>query len=108
MDKEIYIFETETGEKIYMEAEAAPGSGGQVPASEGEDRDPRYAGKIKDAFSQVKTFAKSVIEILDEEVNPDELTIETGFKFNAKANCFIASSATEVAFKISLKWSKEK
>jgi len=108
MEKQVYFFETEDGEKIFIEVDSqTPQRGGRVGAGlENENDEPISKGKFNSALKQVKFFSKELIHII-KEVGPNEATIETGFKFNVKANCFVASSASEVDFKITLKWKEE-
>ncbi|MEZ4525676.1 MAG: CU044_2847 family protein [Desulfobacterales bacterium] len=64
--------------------------------------------RFAEAIAQIRPAAEAVLSALREMNTPDEIGLEFGVKFNAKAGAFFASAASEAAFKVSLKWKNEK
>ena len=63
---------------------------------------------LEAALDNVKATANAVISRLrDIPQAPEEVTVEFGIKFGAKADVYIAKGDAEANFKVALKWKKE-
>ncbi|HSO20634.1 MAG TPA: CU044_2847 family protein [Desulfosarcina sp.] len=94
------------GEKVYVEADD-DGSGTQRVARGGE---PVVAtdSKFQEAIARIRPAAEAVLNTFREMNTPDEIGLEFGVKFNAKAGAVFASVDSEATFKVSLKWTNPK
>ncbi|MFI7640609.1 CU044_2847 family protein [Nonomuraea sp. NPDC049400] len=63
--------------------------------------------RFEDALQNVRTAAASALRTFrDKALNPDEVEIEFGVKFNAAAGAIIAKTAGEAHLKVKLTWSR--
>jgi hypothetical protein len=62
------------------------------------------AGRPAATFSVVRPTAERLVSVLQNISGPEELGVEFGLGFSAKAGVFFASVDSNVTFKISLKW----
>ena len=75
---------------------------GRDQGSDGEGRARRFV----EAVARVKPAAEAVLRTFQEMNTPQEIGLEFGVKFNAKAGAILASVDSEATFKVSLKWKK--
>ncbi len=68
----------------------------------------KTGSRFVEAIAQVKPAANAVFTVFREMNTPDEIGLESGIKFGAKAGAFLASADSEATFKVSLKWKNEK
>jgi NTP-dependent ternary system trypsin peptidase co-occuring protein len=63
------------------------------------------AGETLDnALSAVRYTAERAIDVLKEIPGPDEISVEFGVGFSAKANAYLVSGESSATFKVSVKW----
>ena len=55
-------------------------------------------------MAHIKPVAKALFGAFEEFNNPQEIQLEFGVKFSAKAGVIFASADSEATFKVSLKW----
>jgi hypothetical protein len=97
------------GGSIFVEAEDSPSEKngralrGQQRGGAEQDRAQRFV----DAVARVKPAAEAVLRTFQELQTPDEISLEFGVKFNAKASAILASVDSEATFKVSLKWKRK-
>ncbi|MGE0822248.1 MAG: CU044_2847 family protein [Candidatus Binatia bacterium] len=96
---------------IFIEADEAPEEkSGRVlrGRGQGDDGDGRTQ-RFVDAIAKIRPAAEIVLKAFQEMNTPEEIGLEFGVKFNAKAGAILASVDNEATFKVSLKWTnKEK
>jgi hypothetical protein len=66
----------------------------------------RAEKSFADALITAKKAADLVLTSFKEMNSPDEIDLEFGIKFSAKAGVIIASADSEASFKVNLKWKK--
>jgi len=108
--KQLLEFEIDGG-SIFIEGDdSAPEKSGRAlrGRSQGDSGDGRTQRFIE-AVEKVRPAAEAVLKAFQEMNTPDEIGLEFGVKFNAKAGAILASVDSEATFKVSLKWTnKEK
>ena len=57
-----------------------------------------------EGITRVKPAAEAVLNAFREMNTPDEINLEFGLKFSAKAGAILASVDGEATFKVALKW----
>ncbi len=68
----------------------------------------RATQTFEDALEKVKPAAGAIIAKLKElKSPPDQIGLEFGIKFSAKAGAVIASADAEANFKVTLSWKRE-
>lgn len=106
--KKLLEFTTDEGEVFFVEVqEAMPGvttRGGDSPeASRGVLQN--AANSFENALKPLKEVCNKIFCSLKEIANaPDEVQVELGLKFSAKAGIILTSVDSEANFKIVLKW----
>lgn len=79
--------------------------GVQLPSHEVVER---ASQNFEDALDKVKPAAAVLISKLKElKSPPDQIGLEFGIKFSAKAGAIIASADAEANFKVTLTWKRE-
>lgn len=95
-----YLVEYEIGDStILIEAEDQHGI-----ERISNDNTSKASEKFESAISHIKPVAKALFGAFEEFNNPQEINLEFGIKFSAKAGVIFASADSEAAFKIALKW----
>jgi hypothetical protein len=107
MQKHFVEFELEDGQTVVVEAEGE-GSGVQRVGRDGEAPTEKAQSRFMNAIARVKPAAEVVLNAFQEMNTPDEIGLEFGIKFSAKAGAILASADSEATFKVSLKWKNEK
>lgn len=97
-DDNVMFMEIDDQEEVYGMQRVARNDDGI------EEAESRFAAAIE----RVKPAAKKVLEAFQEMNTPDEIGLEFGVKFNAKAGAILASVDSEATFKVSLKWANPK
>ncbi len=93
-------YEMEKGETILIESTAQAG----IERINDNDNTSTAGEKFEKALEQIKPVAKALRNALQELNKPEEIQLEFGVKFSAKAGIIFASADSEAAFKIALKW----
>lgn len=105
--KEMIEFELEDGTRIWIEGEEESRGMQRVGRGDG-NKDEKKAGKFTKALAGIKPAAETVLNSFREMNTPDEIGLEFGMKFSAKAGAVFASADSEATFKVSLKWTNPK
>ncbi len=107
--KEIIEFEMD-GQPVYVEVEQTGAGAGarRVSRGRGEDSVARTEKRFTDAISRIRPAADALLASFKEMNTPDEIGLDFGIKFNAKAGAVFASVDSEATFKVSLKWKNVK
>ncbi len=108
MQKHLVEFELEDGSTIAVEAEGEGRGAQRVTRGGREGETEKAESKFTEAVAKVKPAAELVLNAFRELNTPDEIGLEFGVKFSAKAGAFLASAGSEATFKVSLKWTNEK
>ncbi|MCP4106482.1 MAG: hypothetical protein GY749_13270 [Desulfobacteraceae bacterium] len=107
--KKLIEFELEDGSTIFIETEDSDKRyGEQMVGKSGKASAEKAEKRFKDAIEHVKSASDTLLESFREMNTPDEIGLEFGMKFNAKAGAIFASVDSEATFKVSLKWTNEK
>ena len=108
--KNLLQFSDSNGAEFYVEVEDSASEGITMRGGPGEESRSlvQNAGaNFEKAISPLKSISNTIISGLKELVHsPDEVNIELGLKFSAKAGIIITSVDSEANLKIALKWKK--
>ena len=105
--KERIEFELD-GQPVYIEAEVSEPEGMRRVGRGGDDTTKKAELLFVDAVNRIKPAAEVVLKAFREMNTPDEIALEFGLNFSAKAGAIFTSADSAVAFKVSLKWTNEK
>lgn len=107
--KKLIEFELD-GQPVYVEAEMSETEKGlqRVSRSGGDDEPEKAASRFTDAVARIKPAAEVVLNTFREMNTPDEIALEFGLNFSAKAGVVFASADSTATFKVSLRWKNEK
>jgi len=108
--KQLLEFELDGG-SIFVEVDDTPAKKNSrtLRGKSSDDESDGRAQRFVDAVARVRPAAEAVLKAFQEMNTPDEIGLEFGVKFNAKAGAILASVDSEATFKVSLKWTnKEK
>ncbi len=107
--KRLVEFPLEDGSNIWVEVDEPEGAGWNERVSRRGDKTVEKANQsFEKALDKVKPTANAVISKLrDLSYSPDEITVEFGLKFNAKAGAVLAAAGIEANYKVTLKWNKD-
>jgi len=100
-EKYLIEYEMEDGSVIRVES-----SGDLGVERISKDKTSRAGEKFEQAIAQIKPVAKALFGAFEHFNNPQEINLEFGVKFSAKAGVIFASADSEATFKVSLKWGK--
>jgi predicted RNase H-like HicB family nuclease len=105
--KRLIEFPTDDGGTIVMEVDEPEGQGMVRVARPGEIAE-KAGQTFENALEKIKPAAEAVVRKLKSlAVQPDQMAIEFGIKFGAKAGAFFASADTEANFKVALTWKRQ-
>jgi hypothetical protein len=108
--KRVVEFKLDDDSPVFVEIEDSEGSYGTQRVSRGgrndgiEESDNRFT----EAVARVRPAAELVLQSFREMNTPDEIGLDFGIKFSAKAGAILASVDSEATFKVSLKWKNPK
>lgn len=103
---EFIEFDLDEKTSVFIEAQDGFGDGG-VDRMGGEDGDKKKR-KFMEVIKGIKPAAEAVLATFREMDTPEEIGLEFGIKFNAKAGAVFASVDSEATFKVSLKWTNKR
>ena len=102
-------FKLDDESPVFVEIDDKDETYGQRRVSRGNDDGIEEAEeRFTKAIAQVRPAADAVLQSFREMNTPDEIGLDFGIKFNAKAGAIFASVASEATFKVSLKWKNPK
>ena len=100
-------FLLDNDEEIVVEVEET--GGGMERVGRGGDRDVESTGRrFADALAGIRPAAQTVLDTFRELNTPDEINLEFGMTFDAKAGAIFTSVGTAASLKVSLKWKNPK
>jgi hypothetical protein len=92
------------GQSVYVETEIIEAEGMRRVNLGGDDGPEKAESRFVEAVARIKPAAEVVLNTFREMDTPDEISLEFGLKFAAKAGMVFASADSEATFKVSLKW----
>ena len=105
MVRKIQTFQLEDGSSIAVEVEAAPGEEERIANTQGE-----VVEQTNKTFgAALKTVQQAMAEVLEgfsKTLDPNELELNFGLKFSAKAGVVLASTDAEATLTLRAKWKK--
>lgn len=107
-DKRVMEFKMDDGTPVYVEVAQGEGYDAErvTRGGSGQHGFVEAEKRFTDAISRVKPAAEFVLNAFREMNEPDQIGLEFGVKFNAKAGAILASVDSEATFKVSLLWKK--
>jgi hypothetical protein len=106
--KKLIEFELD-GQPVYVETEISGQQGIDLVSRGGDDEPEKADFRFTDAVARIKPAAEAVLNAFREMNTPDEIALEFGLKFTAKAGAvFVASAGSEATFKVALKWKNDR
>lgn len=106
--KHLLQFQLEDGSPIYVEVEAYGEAAEAQRMGRGEAAIAQAESRFSEVIHRLRPAAEAVLQTLRELNTPDEIGLEFGVKFNAKAGVILASVDSEATFKVSLKWTNKR
>jgi hypothetical protein len=105
MKKQFIEYLTEDGVVITVEAEPGPPEpGGTTLISSGSTLQ-KASVRFEEALEPLRKISGVIIKKIKElDTHPDEISVELGLKFSAKAGVVLTSVDSEANLKINLKW----
>ncbi len=105
--KDIIQFELADGTPVYVESDEADNADGLRRVGRGEREVEKTGKKFNEIIENIRPAAETVLNAFKEMNTPDEIGLDFGVKFSAKAGAVFASAAGEATIKVSLKWKRE-
>lgn len=105
--KKLIEFELD-GQPVYVEAEVSEAEGMRRVSRGGSDEPERAESRFVEAVARIKPAAEAVLNAFREMNTPDEIALEFGLNFSAKAGVVFAATDSSATFKVSLKWKNER
>lgn len=103
--KHLLEFQLEDGTPITVEVEDTGPDGSVRRIGRTADLIEKSEQSFTEVINRVRPAAEAVLSAFQSLEQPEEIKIEFGIKFNAKAGVIIASVDSEATFKVALKWS---
>lgn len=101
MSTHLIEYPLENGTTILVETQTSEEATARI-SSEGTEA----AGqKFEEAVNKAEPALLAVTNLM-KKLQPEEATVEVGFKFSAKAGVILASADSEATFKVTLKWKR--
>ncbi len=97
--KQLVEFKLDDGEIIFVEAEDPGETYGIQRVSAGQDGVEKAEKRFTEALARVRPAAEAVLKSFQKINTPDEIGLEFGLKFNAKAGVIFASADSESTFR---------
>lgn len=105
--KRLVEYRLENGGNVLIEVEETELEKGRAPVSRKLGVPEEAAKEFEQALDDIKSVAETIVQKLkDLSSQPDNVGVEFGIKMNAQAGAFIASTAVEANFKITLSWKR--
>lgn len=105
--KKLIEFELD-GQPVYVEAEISEPEGTRRVSLGSKDEPEKAESRFVDAVARIKPAAEAVLNAFREMNTPDEIALEFGLNFSAKAGAVFTSADSSATFKVSLKWTNER
>ena len=101
--KDVLEFELADGTPVYVETTDV-GATDLRRVGRGEEGPLKADSRFEEAVARIRPAAQALLDSLRELNTPEEVGLEFGLKFNAKAGAIIASVDSEATFKVSISW----
>ncbi len=108
MKKQLIEYSTEEGIVITVEVEPGPAEPGGTSLVSGGGTLQKASARFEEALEPLRKISGVIInKIKALDTYPDEISVELGLKFSAKAGVILTSVDSEANLKINLKWKIE-
>jgi hypothetical protein len=109
-ETEIVQFRIDDETTVMVEVEKGNARGGVMRTAGGDKSDEvkEAERRFDEALDTIRPAAERVLKLFQEMNTPDEIGLEFGVKFGAKAGVILASADSEATFKVSLNWKNKK
>jgi hypothetical protein len=98
-------FKLSDGTPVYVEtSDASSGGVGPQRISRGESETQQADSRFEDAVARIRPAAQVLLDSLKDLNTPEQINLEFGITFNAKAGVIFASLDSEAVFKVALTW----
>jgi len=98
-------FKLADGTPVYIEtAEVSPRGGGPQRVSRNTAGAQEAATRFEDAVARIRPAAQALLDSLSDLNTPQQINLEFGITFNAKAGVIFASVDSEAVFKVAITW----
>lgn len=99
-DPQTLSFTLPDGGSVAVEAS---GGGGLDRIGRGDEPEQAQTG-FAEAVARIRPAAQVLLDSLRGLNSPEEINLEFGLKFSARAGAIIASADSEAVFKVAIKW----
>ncbi len=103
MSRKIQFFELADGGKVAVEVRSSPAEEERIAASRDEVVE-ETGRKFSDALRGVEAATKEILSGFAAALEPEELELEFGLKFSAKAGIVLASTDAEATLTMKAVW----
>jgi len=105
--KKLIEFPVKDGESIVVEVDEAEPEGGMVRVTRLGDAIETASQTFEAAMERIRPALASIVTIVRDINEPNEIGVEFGIKMSAKAGVVIASTDAEANFAVKLTWKKK-
>jgi hypothetical protein len=102
-EKTTVMIEVERRPSAPQSAQRISRGGGTADAATNE-----VTRRFDEALEGIRPAAERVLKVFQEMNTPEEISLEFGLKFGAKAGVILASADSEATFKVALRWKNER
>jgi hypothetical protein len=103
--RDLIEFKLTDGTPVYIEAaEVSSRGGGPQRVSRGTSGALEADSRFEEAVARIRPAAQALLDSLRDLNTPEQINLEFGITFNAKAGVIFASVDSEAVFKVSLTW----
>ena len=102
-DPQTLSFTLPDGSSVAVETIDASGDGGLRRIGRGGEAEQAQSG-FAEAVGRIGPAAQVLLDSLKGLNSPEEINLEFGLKFSARAGAIIASADSEAVFKVAIKW----
>ena len=93
------------GTPVYVETTGDfPAGRGPQRVSRGQSGAQEADTRFEEAVARIRPAAQALLDSLKELNTPEQINLEFGIKFNAKAGVIFASVDSEAVFKVAITW----
>ena len=103
-NKHLVEYDLGNGETILVEVESQPGDVKRISKDTNTEK---AAGGFSQAIKGIRPAAQIMMDSL-KGLKPEEIALEVGVKFTAKAGVVLVSADSEATFKVTLTWKPAK
>jgi hypothetical protein len=93
---------------VFVEIDDTDDASGPRRVGRGDDGIAQVEQRFTKVIARVRPAAEAVLQSFREMNTPDEIGLEFGVKFHAKAGAIFAAVSSEATFKVALTWKNPK